>query len=123
MHMWVTGFQNVLHANHNTNATVESYHSNMKVVLKSSKARFIGRQIDWLIYQLTEDVLTHYWYAVQCKFYGFLPNKHVEQIVANVVLRAKMIPDHYVKLELDRLDLASVTFVNNYHEVYTVLAP
>ena len=64
MMMWVIGFCNIPHADHDTNATVESYHANMKSILISSQQRLIRKRIDWLIFHLTWDVFTHYWYGV-----------------------------------------------------------
>ena len=62
--MWCVGARRIPHAGQNTNAAIESYHCNLKSVLNSAKERFVGRRMDWLIYHLTEDVLTHYWYSV-----------------------------------------------------------
>jgi hypothetical protein len=62
--MWVTGFPNIPHAGQDTNAAVESYHANMKSILLSSREHLSARRMDWLIYHLTGDVFTHYWYAV-----------------------------------------------------------
>jgi hypothetical protein len=121
--MWVTGFRNIPHAGQNTNAAVESYHANMKAMLATERWRFHGRRMDWLIYHLTGDVLHHYWYAVQCKLYGYIKNKNVERVVASAVLRARDIPDHFLKMFPGGQDIAQVISVNNYPRVYTVLAP
>jgi hypothetical protein len=94
----VIGFHNVPHVGQDTNAAVESYHANMKSILSEARQKLVGRRMDWLIYQLTRDVLTHYWYAVQCKLYGFVANKKAERAVASAILRARGIPDHLVCL-------------------------
>jgi hypothetical protein len=95
----------------------------MKSILLSSRKRLNARRMDWLIYHLTGDVLTHYWYAVQCKLYGFIPNKTVERVVSSVVLRSKDIPDHLIKLFPGGQDVAQVISVNHFPSVYTILAP
>ena len=91
--MWCVGARWIPHAWHNTNTAIESYHCNLKSVLNSSKERFVDRRIDWLIYHLTGDVLTHYWYSAQCKAYGFILNKKQEGIVLSAIIRANNIPD------------------------------
>jgi hypothetical protein len=123
MCMWVIGFRNVPHAGQDTNAAVESYHANMKSIMSEARQKFQGRRMDWLIYELTGDVHTHYWYAVQCKLYGFIANRNAEHIVASTVLWARGIPDHLVWLFPGGQDIAQVMSINHYSEVYTILAP
>ena len=72
--MWCVGAKRIPHAGQNTNAAIETYHTNLKNVLNSTKERFVGRRMDWLVYHLVGDVLTHYWYGVQCKAFGFVKN-------------------------------------------------
>jgi hypothetical protein len=80
----------------NTNAVVESYHSNLKSILFSSKQKLVGRRMDWLIHHLLEDVVTHYWYNIQLKDYGFICNSKEEFIIVSAIVRAQEIPDDYV---------------------------
>ena len=75
---------------------MESYHTNLKAILRTFRQKFDGHRVDWLVYHLVKDVLVHYWYVVQCKLYGFIKNGKVEEIVANAVIRALEIPDEYV---------------------------
>ena len=79
--MWCVGARKIPHAGQNTNAAIESYHSILKSILTSTKERLVGRRMDWLIYHLTGDVVTHYWYGVQCKAFGFVRNKRHEGII------------------------------------------
>ena len=72
--IWCVGTQHILHVGQNTNATIESYHFNLKNILNSSKERFVERRMDWLVYHLMGDVVTHYQYGVQCKAFGFIRN-------------------------------------------------
>ena len=41
------------------NAAIDSYNSNLKSIMHSTKERFVGRGMDWLIYHLTSDVVTY----------------------------------------------------------------
>jgi hypothetical protein len=54
--------------------------------------------MDWFIYHLVNDVLTHYWYGVQCKIFGYIRNKKFEGIVINAMFRARDIPSTNVLL-------------------------
>ena len=120
--MWCVGARRIPHAGQNTNATIESYHSNLKSILNSTKERFIGRRMDWLIYHLIGDVLTHYWYGVQCKAFGFVRNKQHEGIVCSAIIRASTIPDTNVLICMDE-DVAYVGSVNNRPKVWTIHSP
>ena len=75
----------------NTNAPIESYHSNFKNILNFVKEQFVGRRMDWLIYHLTRDMLTHYWYGVQCKVFGFVRNQKHEGIICSTTIQASAI--------------------------------
>ena len=120
--MWCVGARRIPHAGQNTNAAIESYHCNLKSVLNSAKERFVGRRMDWLIYHLTGDVLTHYWYSVQCKAYGFIRNKKQEGIVASAIVGANDIPDSNVLICMDE-GVAYVGSVNNRPKVWTIKCP
>lgn len=73
--MWCVGARRIPHAGQNTNAAIESYHSNLKNILHLAKERFVGRRMNWLIYHLAGDVVTRYWYNVPCKAFGFIRNR------------------------------------------------
>ena len=111
--MWIIGNKNIPHSNQDTNADVESYHHNVKTILSTTRQKFTSRCIDWLIYYLVEDVLTHYWYGIQCKIYRFIKNHKVKRIVASAILRIRNILDEYVNIFPDDRDIALVLFVNN----------
>ena len=68
-----------------------------------------------------KDVLIHYWYAVQCKLYGFIKNGKVEGIVANVVIRALEIHDEYVLICEDE-DVAYVASKTNFLTIWLVIS-
>lgn len=78
--------------------------------------------MDWLVYHLTGDVLTHYWYGVQCKAFGFVRNKKHEGIVCSAIIRASAIPDTNVLICMDE-DVAYVGSVNNRPKVWTIHSP
>ena len=120
--MWCVGARRIPHAGQNTNSAIESYHGNLKTILNSSKDRFVGRRMDWLIYHLMGDVLTHYWYGVQCKAFGFIRNTKQEGIVVTAIIRANAIPDTNVRICLDE-NVAYVASINNRPKVWTIHSP
>ena len=75
------------------------------------------------MFHLIGDMLTHYWYGVQCKLDGFVKNRKLEEIVIGVVLRAREIFDNYVFMYLEEKDVPLVISVNNYPAVWTVICP
>lgn len=75
--------------------------------------------MDWLIFHLTGDVVTHYWYDVQCKAFGFVRNKHHEGIVCSPIIRAAAIPDTNVLIYKDE-DIIYVGSVNHRPKVWTM---
>ncbi|KAG0573812.1 hypothetical protein KC19_VG211300 [Ceratodon purpureus] len=110
------------HANQDTNAAVESYHTNLKAILRTSRQKFGGRRVDWLIYHLLKDVLTHYWYAMQCKLYGFIKNGKAEGIVASAVIRDEEIPDEHVKIS-EEYDITYVASQTNFPTIWVISSP
>jgi len=37
--------------------------------------------MDWFVYHLVGDVLTHYWYMVQCTIFGYVKNKNKKALL------------------------------------------
>ena len=122
-HMWVVGHRNLPYAGQDTNAAIESYHSNLKATLRASKGRAHGRRLDWVIYELTEEILSHYWYQAMRKQHGFVNNLKQEQFVINAVLKAREIPDSCVTLPIADDGPALVTSKTNAAKVYSVYSP
>ena len=122
-HMWVVGHRNLPYAGQDTNAAIESYHSNLKATLRASKGRAHGRRLDWVIYELTEEILSHYWYQAMRKQHGFVPNLKQEQFVINAVLKAREIPDSCVTLPIADDGPALVTSKSTASKVYLVYNP
>ena len=121
--MWVVGHRNLPYAGQDTNAAIESYHSNLKATLRASKGRAHGRRLDWVIYELTEDILSHYWYQSMRKQHGFVPNLKQEQFIINVVLKAREIPDSCVTLPIANDGPALVTSKTTAGKLYIVYNP
>jgi hypothetical protein len=69
--------------------------------------------MDWLIYHLVGDILTHYWYGVQMKIFGYIRNKKQKGIVVNVIFRAHDILNTNVILHLNGEDIALVASANH----------
>ena len=57
--MWVVGHDNMPYVGKDTNATIESYHHNLKATLRAWKSGAHGRCMDWVILELTKDILSH----------------------------------------------------------------
>jgi hypothetical protein len=80
--------------------------------------------LDWLIFHLVGDVLTQYWYNVQCKLFGYVKNKKQEGIVASVMLRVRDIPYSNVLLCPSGEDIAYVASINHTPKVvWTIHVP
>jgi hypothetical protein len=108
--MWVMGNQNLPYASHDTNAAIESYHANLKAILRVTKSRLCGRWVAWCRHQLLGDVLLHYWYQSLRKNWGFVPNKKQEQFVINIVLHARDIPNSCLTFPKDNGGYVIVIF-------------
>ena len=121
--MWVVGHRNLPYAGQDTNAAIESYHSNLKATLRASKGRAHGRRLDWVIYELTGEILSHYWYQAMRKQHGFVPNLKQEQFVINAVLKAREIPDSAVTLPIADDGPALVTSKKNPSKFYSIYSP
>jgi hypothetical protein len=46
------GNWNFPYAGQDTNATIESYHANLKAILRTTKSQFSKRHVDWCIHKL-----------------------------------------------------------------------
>jgi hypothetical protein len=79
--------------------------------------------MDRLIYHLVGDVLTHYWYDIQCKIFDYVKNKKQKGIVASVVLRAQDIPYCNILNYLDGEDITFIASMNHRPKVWTIHAP
>ena len=93
--MYLVGHRRNPHSNQDTQASIESYHAALKQWIKIDNHQLRGRRLDFLVWHLTNPVVTYYMYNHGKKLNGFVFNKRVEKIVANVITKAKTIPlDH-----------------------------
>jgi hypothetical protein len=121
--MWLTGNHHLPHAGQDTNAAIESYHGNMQAVLRASKGRLVGRRVDWLIHELTHDVIMKYEYNRYLEESGFISNKKAERLVINSVLRSLKIPDSCVSLPTEAGQPVLVTSSERPRVRYAVYNP
>lgn len=116
--MWVTRTKNISHVGQETNAVIESYHGNMKAILKASRGKLLGRRVDWLMHMLTGDVVNCYDYMTFRKEHGFMSNKKVRVLVLTTIVRARGIRDECV--ELPSIDMGLRMFIpRNAHGCVT----
>jgi hypothetical protein len=79
--------------------------------------------VDWLIHELTHDVVKKYEYNHYLKDNGFVSNKKAQHMVINSVLQVNKIPDSCVSLPLEGVGPAYVTSVKRGHIKYAVYNP
>jgi hypothetical protein len=121
--MWLIGNRHLPQAGQDTNAMIESYHGNMKAVLKASKSHLVGWHLDWLIHELTHDVIMKYEYNQYLKESSFISNKKAEYLVINSVLQFLKIPDSCISLPTVPGQPALVTSSKRPHVKYAVYNP
>ena len=121
--MWVVGDKKIPHAGQDTTAAIELFHSNMKSVLRQLKRKLIGRRMDWLIYELTGNVIEKYDYTDWSKQNGFVKNKKLRQIMVNSIIQANSIPNDNVVLPLYIGGPALVRSSKRGHIAYAVHNP
>ena len=122
-HVWVVGHRNLPYAGEDTNVAIESYHSSIKATLCASKGRAHGRRLDWVIYKLKGEILSHYWYQAMWKQHAFVPNLKQAQFVINAVLKAREIPNSCVTLPIANDCPVVVTSKTNLAKLYYVYNP
>ena len=79
--------------------------------------------MNWLVFHLIGDVLTHYWYGEQCKLYDFVKNRKLKEIGTGAILSARKIPINFIFMYPNEKDVAFVISINNYPVVGTVSCP
>jgi hypothetical protein len=121
--MWIMDNRHIPHAGQDTNAAIESYHSNMKGMLKASRSRLIGRRVDWLIHDLTHDVVKKYEYNHYLQENGFVSNKKAQCMVINSVMQTNKIPDSCVLLPSEGVGPAYMASAKRGHIKYAVYNP
>lgn len=66
----------------------------------------------WIIYHLTRDMLTYYWYRVQCKVFGFVRNQKHEGNICSTTIRASAISNTNTLICMD-VDKPYIRLMNN----------
>lgn len=121
--MWVVGDRRIPHAGQDTTAAIESFHSNMKSVLRQSRKKLLGRRMDWLIYELTGNVIEKYDYSHWSETNGFVKNVKQCQIMVSAIIQANTIPDANVILPITLGGTAFVKSSKRGHLTYAVYNP
>jgi hypothetical protein len=98
LNMWLTDNRHLLHAKQDTKAAIESYHGNMKAVLRASNSYLVGPCVDKLIHKLIQDDIMKYMYNHYLKESDFITNKKAEHLVSN--LQSQKIPDICILLPM-----------------------
>ena len=119
-HMWVVGYRELLYAGQDTNVAIEGYHSTLKATLKSRKCRMVGHRVNWLIHELTGEVLIHFWYQCLRKRFGFVINKRHEYIVVGTLLKARNILDNHVTVPIEVGAPATIRSCTKPDVLYTI---
>lgn len=78
-----------------TNGATESYHGNMKAVLKASRNKLLKQKVDWLIDVLTGDVVNQYDLMTFKNKYKFVSNKNKRALALTTIVQARGIWDCY----------------------------
>jgi hypothetical protein len=118
--MWLTGVRNIPHAGQDTTTAIESYHGNMKAILRQSEGKLVGRRVDWLIHQLTGDVINRYDYMQFRKENGFVTNKKGRSLMLSALTQAQKIQDSNVRLPASEGEPAFVRSSKRSHLEYVV---
>jgi hypothetical protein len=92
----------------------------MKVVLRASKGRLVGRRMDWLIHEVTHDVIMKYKYNQCLKESGFISNKKAECLIIKSILQSLKIPDSCISLPTEAGKPALVISSKRPHMRYVV---
>ncbi|GLJ40912.1 hypothetical protein SUGI_0846320 [Cryptomeria japonica] len=91
--MWAKHFRNFSHANQETNASIESYHSHIKSHYLSDRSKKCTRRMDWLIHTLLHRVEPFYKNKRYLQLSGFLTNFKKERYYITALERSKNIAD------------------------------
>ncbi|DBB05560.1 TPA: hypothetical protein ACH3X1_012507 [Trebouxia sp. C0004] len=95
---WVRGVRDVPHAQQDTTAACEGYHSAIKGNELAGKSRLQGRRVE-----------TRIRYKQACKAAGFGSNRRKEQAVSKAVRAVQDIPDIFVTMLDSTTETAQVT--------------
>ncbi|GLJ18412.1 hypothetical protein SUGI_0326200 [Cryptomeria japonica] len=91
--MWTKHFRGFSHANQETNASIESYHFQIKSRHLSDRSKKCTRRMDWLIHTLLHKVEPFYKNKRYLQLSGFLNNFKKERYYMTALERPKAIAD------------------------------
>jgi hypothetical protein len=89
--VWMVGVCQFLHANQDTQVSIEAYHGTIKRWLKHDTRRTKAQSVDWLVWRLTNPTSTHYFHVQETKRKGFIQNHNAKTIVEDGILQARTI--------------------------------
>jgi hypothetical protein len=89
--MCMVGVCQFLHANQDTQASIEAHHGAIKRWLKHDTRGTKARRVDWLVWRLTNTVSTHYFHVQEAKRKGFIQNHNAKTIVEDGIFQARTI--------------------------------
>ncbi len=89
--VWMVGMCQVPHANQDPQISIKAYHGTIKWWLKHDIGRTKAQRVEWLVWRLTNLVLTHYFQAQETNRKGIIQNHNVKSIVKDGILRVHTI--------------------------------
>ena len=92
LEMYLIGHCQNRHSNQDTTSSIEAYHGALKRWMLVDNRDNHGKRIDFLVWQLTTPIVSHFMYMQSRKLNEFVLSKSLETIVKNNIARAKMIP-------------------------------
>jgi hypothetical protein len=95
----------------------------MKAVLRQSRRKLVGRRVDWLIHQLTGDVINRYDYMQFKKENGFVTNKKGRSLMLSALTQSQKIPHTNVHLPASDGEPTFVRSSKRSHLEYAVYIP
>ena len=93
LEMYLIGHRRNQHSNQYTTSSIGAYHGPLKRWMLVDNRDKRGRRIDFLVWRLTNFVVSHYMYMQSGKLNEFVLNKFVQTTMKNNIARAKMISE------------------------------
>lgn len=80
------------------NASIESYHDNLMVVMKAYRGNLLSRKVEWLVHLLVGDVINRYDFMMYKKTDGLVSYKIKETHALTAFVCTQDIPNECVQL-------------------------
>jgi hypothetical protein len=94
--VWMVGMHQVPHANQDPQINIEAYHDTIKWWLKHDIGRTKAQKVEWLVWRLTNLVLTHCLHAQETNKKRIIQNHNVKKIVKDGILWAHTITKRHL---------------------------